>query len=351
MVRTTASTLIARPICSSRTWCGLISRSPTASSSAPPDAAMKPAWTRPARASALPWPKRWSASAGISAWRTAKNVTREPTRSSDVSIRDDSMLIESVIHQAATLATIRIAATSIEAMVASRIRRWGSNAIVASGVEGARRPGLARRDTAVFQAVVQAERAILPEFDQQRLQAETRPVRRPRHSTDDVPGRDRGDALFQGKPALQRARLVRGPGADLAAAIAGREIGVGLSGRNRRHRTFQADLPAQRLPVKQQRRLGMGLQVQALAAFRVGVDDETRGVVAFQEDHADRGRAVGPDRGEAHGRGIIRLALGRRLVPFAEKRQRIGLFPNHDHNMRGCGRPDHRHLVPIGYAR
>src|SRR5947207_15761304 len=98
------------------------------------------------------------------------------------------MLTESVIHQAATLATIRIAATTIEAMVASRIRRWGSGAIVISGIKCARRPGLARRRAAVFQAVVQAERGILPEFDQQGLQAEARPVRRTRHRADDMLG-------------------------------------------------------------------------------------------------------------------------------------------------------------------
>src|SRR5882672_5633186 len=228
MVRTTASTLIARPICSSRTWCGLISRSPTASSSAPPDAAMKPAWTRPARASALPWPKRWSASAGISAWRTAKNVTSEPTKSSEVSTSDDSMLTESVTHHAASLAAIRMTATAIEATVASRIRRWGSSAIVASGIEGPRRPGLAWRGAAVLQPVVQAERAILPELDQERFQAETRPMWRTGYLADDMFGGELGDPLLQRKAALQWARLVRRPSADLAAALARCEIGVFL---------------------------------------------------------------------------------------------------------------------------
>src|SRR5882672_618354 len=295
MVRTTASTLIARPICSSRTWCGLISRSPTASSSAPPDAAMKPAWTRPARASALPWPKRWSASAGISAWRTAKNVTSEPTKSSEVSTSDDSMLTESVTHQAASLATIRMTATAIEAMVASRIRRCGSIAIVASGIEGPCRPGLAWRGAAVFQPVVQAERSILPELDQQRLYAIARPVRRPRHLADNMLGGDLRHALLQRKAALERPRLVRRPGADLAAAGAGGEIGIGLLGRGRRYRPFQAHLATQRFPVKQQCRLGLRQQVQALAAFSVGVEDEAVGIVALQEHHAQRRCAVRPD--------------------------------------------------------
>src|SRR5216683_2233386 len=286
MVSTTASTLIARPICSSRTWCGLIRRSPTANSSAPPEAAMKPACTRPAKASALPWPKRWSASAGINAWRTAKNVTSEPTKSSEVSTSDDSMLTESVTHHAASLAAIRTTATAIEATVASRIRRWGAIAIVGSGIEGPCRPGLARRGAAVLQPVVQAERAVLPELDQERFQAKTRPMWRAGHLADDMFGSELGDALLQCKAALQRARLIRGPSADLAAALARCEIGVGLLRRGRRYRPFQAHLATQRLPVKQQRRLGLRPQVQALATFSVGVEDEAFGVVALQQDHA-----------------------------------------------------------------
>ena len=193
--------------------------------------------------------------------------------------------------------------------------------------------------------------AVLPELDQQRLQPEARPVRRPRHLADDMLGRDFRHALLQREAALQRPRLVGRPGADLAAAGAGGEIGVGLLGRGRRYRPFDAHLATQRLPVEQQRRLGLGQQVRALAAFSVGVEDEALGVVALQQHHAHRRRAVRPDRGHAHGRGIVGLAFGRFFVPFAEKRQRIRLFPNHDHNMRGCGRRDHRHLVPIAIPR
>ena len=183
---------------------------------------MKPACTRPASASALPWPKRWSASAGISAWRTAKKVTSEPTRSSDESTSDDSMLTESVIQPRRRLG-------DDQDRPRPPSRRWwpaASGAVArspssASGIEGARRPGLARRGAAVLQPVVQAERAVLPELDQQRLQAEARPVRRPRHLADDVPGREFGDALLQREAALERPRLVRRPGADLAAARRG----------------------------------------------------------------------------------------------------------------------------------
>ncbi len=89
-----------------------------------------------------------------------------------------------------------------------------------SGIERAGRPRRVGRGPAILQPVVQAERAVLPELDQHGFQAEARPVRRPRHLADDVPGGVLGDALLQGEPALQRPRLVGGPGADLAAAVA-----------------------------------------------------------------------------------------------------------------------------------
>src|SRR5262249_45083907 len=225
-------------------------------------------------ASALPCPKRWSASAGTSAWRTAKKVTREPTRSSDVSTSDDSMLMESVSHQAIPLATTRNIATAMEARVASRIRRCGWAAMVASGIERARCPGLARRGPAVFQPVVQAERAVLPELDQQRLHAEARPVGRPRHLADHILGGHRRDALFQRKAAFQRSRLVGRPGADLAAARSRCEVGVGLLRHDLRDRPFEANLAPQRLPVKQQRSLGVRVQLLALAAVAVRIENE-----------------------------------------------------------------------------
>ena len=112
-------------------------------------------------------------------------------------------------------------------------------------------PGLFGRVAAKFDAVVQAERAIMPEFEPQRRNPPAAPARRPRHVADQVFGRDLGDRLFERKTALQGLRLLAGPGAELGLLRPGGEIGVGLGLGDRRHVAADADLPAQRLPVKQ----------------------------------------------------------------------------------------------------
>ena len=53
-----------------------------------------------ASASALPWPKRWSRSAGMAATRTANRVTSEATRSSPVSASEPSIATEPVAQAA-----------------------------------------------------------------------------------------------------------------------------------------------------------------------------------------------------------------------------------------------------------
>ncbi len=109
------------------------------------------------------------------------------------------------ISQATVFAPTRVKATDVEATVASRISRWGSIAILMSGIERACGPRLGGRAAPVFEPVMQAERAILPEFDQGRLQAEAGPVWRPRHLADHMPCRDLGHPLFERKTAFQRS--------------------------------------------------------------------------------------------------------------------------------------------------
>src|SRR3546814_1887460 len=94
----------------------------------------------------------------------------------------------------------------------------------------------------VDQAVVQTESAVLPELDEPRGQAEARPVRRPRHLADGVLGGEQRHPLLQLEAALQRPRLLAGPGADLALARPAVEVGVGFLGAHRRHRALDAYL-------------------------------------------------------------------------------------------------------------
>src|SRR5215472_8808253 len=107
------------------------------------------------------------------------------------------------------------------------------------------------RVAAKFDAVVQAERTVVPELEAQRRDAPAAPARRPRHLADHVLGRDQRDRLLEGKAALQRLRLFRSPGADLRLLRARGEIGIGLFIAHLRHSAPDAHLPAQRLPVKQ----------------------------------------------------------------------------------------------------
>ncbi len=77
--------------------------------------------------------------------------------------------------------------------------------------------------------IMQPKRPLLPELDPLGRDAEARPVGRPRHDrlVGILPG-ELGKAPFERLAAVERPRLVGGPGADLAVARPRREIGVGL---------------------------------------------------------------------------------------------------------------------------
>src|SRR3954469_457217 len=119
-----------------------------------------------------------------------------------------------------------------------------------SGIESHLGPRLERWIAAEFDAVVQAERTVVPEFEADRLNAPAAPAFRARHRADDVLGGDQRDRLLEGKPAFQRLRLLAGPGADLGLFRPRGEIGVGFRRRHRRHVAADAHLTAQRFPVK-----------------------------------------------------------------------------------------------------
>src|SRR4029450_3879160 len=84
---------------------------------------------------------------------------------------------------------------------------------VALGIEPHSAPGLVGPLAAEFDAVVQAERAVVPELEALRRDAPAAPARRPRPFADDVFGGDQRDRLLERKPAFQRLRLLAGPGA------------------------------------------------------------------------------------------------------------------------------------------
>src|SRR5437868_1584518 len=107
----------------------------------------------------------------------------------------------------------------------------------------------ARTLALVDEAVVQAERPVLPELDTLGQHAVARPVWRARHRIVAEPLRHLGDALLQELAIVDRPRLVGRPSADLAEPRAGREIGVGFGVADALDSPLDAHLTAQRLPV------------------------------------------------------------------------------------------------------
>src|SRR5207244_6153162 len=110
-------------------------------------------------------------------------------------------------------------------------------------------PGLVGPLAAEFDAVVQAERAVVPELEPLWRNAPAAPARRPRHLADDVLGGDQRDRLLERKAAFQRLRLLAGPGADLGLFWPGDKILVRFLVGHRRHGPADAHLTSQGLPV------------------------------------------------------------------------------------------------------
>ena len=94
------------------------------------------------------------------------------------------------------------------------------------------------------------------------------------------------------------ARLVRGPGAELGAARADREVGVDVGPRERRRGAVDADLPLERVPREEQRDPRVAGQLGALAGAGVGVEDEAVLVDAL-EQHQPGAGALCPSGGAA----------------------------------------------------
>src|SRR3546814_9325813 len=67
---------------------------------------------------------------------------------------------------------------------------------------------------------VETVRAILPEFDAERGNAIARPMRRARHLKPFVARLHGREPRLEGRAAIERTRLIRGPGAELRIAAA-----------------------------------------------------------------------------------------------------------------------------------
>ena len=113
---------------------------------------------------------------------------------------------------------------------------------------------------------MQAVGPAAPEFDGLSVDCEACPVRRARNFF----GIERGDLCcpcFEGGAIGKRPRLIGGKRANLAATRTAVEICVSLLRRHLGGEAFDADLAAERLPVKAQRNMGIGTNLQTLAAL------------------------------------------------------------------------------------
>jgi hypothetical protein len=123
--------------------------------------------------------------------------------------------------------------------------------------------------------------------------------------------------------AFERRGLLARPGADLRQARASREIGIGFGGRNLDHRSTQADLPLERLPMKNRTGRRTSGQFLPLLAGLVRVEHESAVVETLEKHHPYVRQTVAIDRRERHGVGIHRLGLLGVLEPSGEQPQRL----------------------------
>jgi len=119
-------------------------------------------------------------------------------------------------------------------------------------------------------------------------------------------------------PPLSRRRR-----RELRPARSRGEVLVRLSVADALHRPLDAHLPPERVPVEEQGRMRVRVQLAALAAAVAGVEGEPVLVGALQQHHADRRRPSALGGGQRHCVGSPdprRLGLG---VPAAELVQRV----------------------------
>src|SRR5947208_12491832 len=138
---------------------------------------------------------------------------------------------------------------------------------------------------AVVKPVMEPVRAVLPELVRLGDEAKAAPARRPRKLA--ATGLELGGGRFEGSATLDNAALRRHARADLRAARARGEVGVGLGLRDALDRPFDPHLPPERVPVEEERRARVRGQLGALAALVAGEEDEAALVEALTQHHAD----------------------------------------------------------------
>ena len=136
--------------------------------------------------------------------------------------------------------------------------------------------------------------AVGPEFDRIGTHAKPGPERRARNfATPKLPSEPR-DPREKLRGRAKASALMRHPRGKLALSRAGGPIRVGLRRRNFLYRSFDADLPALRLPVECERPVRIASQLTPLAASGVGEKHEAALVDSLEQDEADGAPPAAP---------------------------------------------------------
>ena len=173
---------------------------------------------------------------------------------------------------------------------------------------------------------MQAELAVVPEFDADGANAEPGPVGRARNIADRIFGGIFGDGLLQRETAFQRPRLLRRPGADAASAWTRRVIGVRFRIGDDLHLPAQAHLPTQAFPVETHGRFFLAEDFASLLAFEIRIENEAAIIDVLQQHHTHIRQAVFVHGCECDRVRIVDFGGRCILQPFGKKRERFIFF-------------------------
>src|SRR5712671_4484498 len=180
--------------------------------------------------------------------------------------------------------------------------------------------------------------AVGPEFDCIRTHTKPGPERRARNfAAPKLPSEPRDPREKLRARAKSSALMRRGRG-KLALSRAGGPIRVGLGRGNFLYASFDADLPAHRLPVECERPMWIAAQLTPLAASGVGEKHEAALVDYLEQDEADGALPAARHRRKRH-RLIVRNSCAPRVLePADEFRNRVVAVPCHgrNHAMPAC---------------
>ena len=161
---------------------------------------------------------------------------------------------------------------------------------------------------------------MLPELDRIRFEHVAAPALGPRHL---VAGQELLELSLEPVAALDRLALARGGSRGAGAGRARGPIRVGFLRRHPAHRPLDPNLAPERLPVDDERRARVLVELAALAALVAGEEREAALVRALQQEHA-RGRTpVGVRGRQRHSLRGRHSRSPRLLEPAVELRNRV----------------------------